>query len=197
MIQTSATLYQKMDAKTEFNAGVLEGAFAAKKSLNWDQIRMYSGMSQVLRDFGRADPTFRCPIHIRAEAAVMDDEFKKMNAVWEEVKDYIDESEISLANSLIRPKMFVPTTDADYREAERIMSKAIKDAREKKARSEAAAKEEAEYQQRKAATRAARPVAPEPEVKTLPAVGKAMKKDEDDEFAAYAGAGAGKKGKRK
>jgi hypothetical protein len=185
-----------MDAKTEFNAGMLEGAFATKKSLNWDEIRMYSGMSQVLRDFGRADPTFRCPIHIRAEAAVMDDEFKKMNAVWEEVKDYIDESEISLANSLIRPKMFVPTTEADYREAERIINNAIKDAREKKARHEAAAKEEAEYQQRKAATRASRPSAPEPEVKPLPQAGKVMKKD-DDEFAAFSGAGAGKKGKRK
>lgn len=180
----------KAIAKTEFNKAALEGAFSGGKRLNFDDLRMLSGMSQFLRDYSAQSGEFRCPIHIRAEAAVMDDKFEETWALHEELKDYINNSEVELANYLVSQAF------PDYKGAKRIMDKAIKDAREKKARTEKTAKEEAEYQARKEATRQARAGAPEPEEKPLPPAGKQLKKkDEDDEFSAYSGAGAGKKRK--
>lgn len=189
-----------MDAKTEFNKGALEGAFASGKRINFDDIRMLSGMSQLLRDYAERTGEFRCPIHIRAEAAVMDDMFNETVAIYEEVKDYIKESEISFIKYLAKPNMWLtPKENEDnLKEAKRLMDKLIKDAREKKARTEKSEKDEAEYQARKAEARKARESAPEPDEKPLPEAGKLLKKkDEDDEFAAFSGAGAGKKGKGK
>lgn len=187
-----------MDAKTEFNKAALAGAFASGKPLNFDDIRMLSGMSQFLRDYAEKSGEFRCPMHIRAEAAVMDDEFDKVMTLYEEVKDYISDSEISFIEYLAKPKMFASPKDNEnnLKEAKRRMDKLIKDAREKKARAEQAAKEEAEYQKRKAESRQTRAEAPVPDVKPLPAMGKVLKKDEEDDL--YSGAGSRKKaGKRK
>lgn len=188
-----------MDERTEFHKAALEGAFASGKSINFDDIRMLSGMSQLLRDYAKKTGEFHCPIHIRAEAAVMDDLFNNTVALYEEVKDYIKESEISFIEYLAKPNMWLSAKENEnnLKEAKRLMNKLIKDAREKKARAEQAAKEEAEYQKRKAESRQARAGAPVPDEKPLPEAGKVLKKDEDDEFAAFSGAGAGKKGKRK
>ena len=139
------------------------------------------------------------PIHIRAQAAAMDEIFAEMG-VDGELEKYIDENELCKANDLVTPtRSRQIITPADVEKAKRIMDKAIKDAREKKARCEKADQEEAERQARRAKNQNAKGPAPEPTVVALPEHnGKAYnKKDEDDEFAEYAGTGGGKSSKSK
>ena len=182
-----------MNDREAFMAGALQGFVESREHFNFDDLRPFVGAA--LCPGGKKIPGMPTPFDLLRYGMAMEQEFLETKALWEEVKDYIDPEAIAIADQLTRRKMFVAVSQSDVEEAKRIMSKAIKDAREKKARCEAAAKAEAEYQQRKAATRAARPVAPEPEVKELPAIGAPIKKDADDEFAAFSG--AGKKGKRK
>lgn len=184
-------------AKAEFHKGMLDGAFASGKPINFDDIRMLSGMSGLLVAACKK-ANFPCPMHIRAEAAVMDDEFKKADKLDKELGPYMDKDHLACIESLAYQRKFAsPEENArNLAQAEKEMEKLLENARKKKAQAEEDDKKDAEYQKRKAENRQARAAAPVPEEKALPAVGKAIKKDEDD-MSAFCGAGSGKKGKRK
>lgn len=193
----------KMNAdKREFIAGALEG-FAASvgagaKMSGEDFWQTYHGLqSQLYRDMA-AEAGLKLPAPMRIWAELMDEKYAEADALDKELGDYINKSELSFIESLARPKRFasVKQNEDSLKEAHRLMDKLIKDAREKKAQAEQAAKEEAEYQKRKTESRQARASAPPPEVKALPEMGKVLKKKDDDDDL-YSGTGSGKKGKRK
>lgn len=184
-------------AKLQFCEGALMGALATRDNFTFDDFqRLFTSplLCGLANELGNGK---LFPIHIRAQAAAMDEMYAEMGDVGE-LEKYIDKDALQRANDLVTPRKFREITPADVEEAKRIMDKAIKDAREKKARCEKADQEEAERQARKAENRNAKGPAPVPTVVALPEFGKAYKKkDEDDEFAAYAGTGGGKSSKSK
>jgi len=184
--------------KQEFLAGSVEGFVAsvgAGANLSGEDFwQTFHGLrSWEYRDMA-AEAGLKLPVHLRIQADQMDKAFAKADALDKELGDYIDKSELSLIESLAKPNRFLSSKENEdnLKESRRLMDKLIKDAREKKARAEKTVVEEAEYQKRKAESRQARAGAPIPEEKALPALGKPIKKDEDDLYS-----GSGKKGKRK